>query len=155
MIGKKKISESLVCDWQGVRGTLALVKSNMNGAFSAGGTVRFADLSYGLVLPLAFSVLHRALIELRGEKVFLCSSNALESLMQSSRNALPWVDYRAVRIGREVSDNFVHNQRIPTSATTWKYVDAIETELVAWNIFPAAQVRSHGIDFGSIDRAVD
>lgn len=154
MIRNKKISRALARDWKGVRLTLALVRSNMSGAFSAGGTTRFADLSYGLILPFAFSVLQRVLMELRDEKVFPCESNTLESLMQCSKHALPWVDYRTIRMGSEVRDDFAQNQKIPATATTWKYVDAIEAELVAWNVFPATQVRTHKIDFGTFVREI-
>jgi len=154
LIQNKKLLGSLVREWESVRLTLALVKSNMNGALSAGGSTRFADLSYSLVLPFAFSVLQEVLVELRDEGIFSCDSGLLEPLMQCSRTSLPWVDYRTIRIGSEVMSDFARNQKIPATAMTWKYIDAIEAQLVAWNIFPATQVRTHSITFGASARGL-
>jgi hypothetical protein len=152
LIQNKKLLRALVREWEGVRLTLALVKSNMNGALSSGGSTRFTDLSYSLVLPFAFSVLQQVLVELRDEGIFACDSGLLEPLMHCSRTSLPWMDYRTIRIGSEVSNDFVRNQKIPSTAMTWKYIDAIEAELVAWNIFPATRVLKHRIDFGAFVR---
>ena len=149
MIRNKKVARGLAREWETVRLTLALVKSNINGTYSAGGNSRFVDLSYGLILPFAFSVLQRVLIELREERIFSCDSVSMALLMQRSKASVPWVDYTTIRTGSEVTNELVQSQKIPCTAATWKYVNAIEAELVAWNIFSVRQMPTHKIDLGA------
>ena len=134
MINDKKALHEIARDWQSVRATADLVKCNMKPAFSAGASARFADLSYALILPFALSVLGRALVELRDEEVFSCSDNSLSSLMQESRNTLPWTDYKTIRKAKETMDGFVQRQEIPATVFTLRYIYAVESELAAWRL---------------------
>jgi hypothetical protein len=68
------------------------------------------------------------------EGTFVCRSSQLKALMTSSRTAIPWSDYQAIDVGREVRNKLTHEQVIPSHADTFRILDEIERELIGWKV---------------------
>ena len=54
--------------------------------------------------------------------------------MTASQSAMSWADFDTVDEGRKCRNALAHDQTIPPRADSWKYIDAIEAELIAWSI---------------------
>ena len=140
MIKDPIILQALRDEWKGLRATQQSIKNTLSGYKRLTGGVYFnyfENLVYSLVLPLAFSVLEHTLMQLRDEGVFKCKSNSLKHLMKASQPTLPWLDFALVDEARDKRNKFVHEQKEIERVDTWKYVDAIEAELVEWKVLLA------------------
>ncbi|MBM2831858.1 MAG: hypothetical protein HW414_910 [Dehalococcoidia bacterium] len=138
MIANQNVLTEIRSDWKSVRRKQARVQRYM---FIGGGhilPVALADFAYNLVLIYAYSVLHDILRQLLLEGRFLAPRNksSLGQLMQASKNTLPWVDFALVDEGRGRRNKVAHKDLLIPRAETWKYIDAIEKELVKWGIIP-------------------
>ena len=124
-------------EWQYVTGARDLIARNLAAAHPGisgmGQSHEFRNLSYNLCLLFAYSVLERVLRELRDEGIF-SSSKELGALMANSKTVLPWQDYSKADEGRERRNDVAHRRHILERADCWKYIDAIEDELVAWGV---------------------
>jgi hypothetical protein len=101
----------------------------------------FSNLTHALVLTFAFSVLEKTLRELRDQGVFNCTRNELKELMNKSRPAISWLNFTNVYEGREKRNDLVHRQGILNRKDTWKYIDAIEKELIGWKVLTGPEER--------------
>ena len=137
MITDPHILAAIKAEWDSVRRKQNRIKIN---TFSAMGhiSLQFVDLSYTLILIYAYSVLHETLRQLHEQGSFSSTGKGtrLGSLMKASKRVLPWVDLPCVDLGREQRNKVAHNDRVLPRGETWKYVDAIERELVGWSIIP-------------------
>jgi len=136
--------------WETVRIFEAMVKTNLNAAFALGGvqTNEFRDLCNNLVLIFAFSVLEDTLRQLRREGLFIPAQRGFKWLMQDSQVVLSWVDFKTVDKGRERRNQIAHERKFLPRDECWKYIDAIENELVAWKILPNKILAEYTITVG-------
>ena len=96
----------------------------------------FQNKVHALVLTFAFSVLEKTLKQLRKERLFKCKSDSLKHLMNESQssNAMKWLDLSLVHEARIQRNKLVHEQKPIKREDTWKYIDAIEKELIGWKV---------------------
>ena len=123
--------------WVTVRIFQAKVTTNLNAAFVGGGipqTHEFRNLAHSLILLFAFSVLEDVLKQLKQEKVFSSGTNQLGDLMYFSKGALAWKAFALVDEGRTKRNELAHQRQLIERVDCWKYIDAIEEELVGWKI---------------------
>ncbi len=151
MINDQNALTEIRDDWKSVRLKQNRIKVN---TFSAIGKIslKFADLCYTLVLIYAFSVLHDVLRQMHQEGRFPCVGKNLQlgSLMQVSKDALPWVNFKQVDEGRERRNDVAHDDLVLPRKKTWEYIDAIEKELTNWHIIPD-QGTDYSIPYGMRD----
>jgi len=123
-------------EWRFVLESRDRVARNLASGASSGIGVshEFRDFSYCLCLLFACSVLEHVLLQLRDEGVFKSKSTMLGPMMAESKGILPWHDYGAVDRARECRNSIAHERKIPERKETWRYIDAVETQLNAWKI---------------------
>ena len=123
--------------WRTVCHIRGLVETNLAsaslGVIGGGVSGEFRDLSHNLVVLFAFSVLQDTLEQLAHEEVF-AEKRGLKGLMESSKKALPWVDYDKVDTGRDKRNDIAHERIFLPRLECWEYIDAIEKELIAWEV---------------------
>jgi hypothetical protein len=152
MIQDPVILKEITDDWYGVRRLQAMITTNLNFGFARGAvwTDDFANICHSLLLPFAFSVLERTLQQIRDEGLFPCRSNQFGSLMKASRPALQWTDFVLVDEARERRNELAHEQRVVPRADVWRYLDAIERELILWRILTGPVRTEHTISIRRI-----
>jgi len=138
MVKDQAALQNIQASWKTVRTVQGSVGANLASAMGMFGGVshNFRDLAHSLVLLFAFSVLEDTLKQLRDESAFTSDSSQLGKLMERSETPLPWVDFAKVDAGRECRNNLAHEMQVPSRADSWKYIDAIENELVGWGVLP-------------------
>lgn len=125
-------------EWEAVRRSQDCVARNLASAMSGIGGIgqshNFRNLAYALCLLCAFSVLEQVLIALRDQGAFVSRNSQLGLLMLASAGILPWQNYELVDQGRIKRNDIAHRQAVIERADTWRFIDAIEAELRAWQI---------------------
>jgi len=137
MIHDTSVLEELVDEWHALRRTQGKLQINITAAFARGAfwlPQQIADDVYALLLPFGFSVLEHTLQQMRDEGTIVCKSSQLKALMLASKSAIPWSDYQAVDSGREVRNKLTHEQLIPSHVDTFRILDELESELIAWRV---------------------
>lgn len=89
---------------------------------------------YNLPFMLAYTVLDEVLEQLKNEGVFSCNTWMLGPKMKKSRNKIPWKNYDLVNSGKGSRNDLAHKAITLNKTDCLKYIDAIETELKAWEI---------------------
>jgi hypothetical protein len=133
-------------DWNGVRGLQNRIQALLNAPLTGiGGFVPHGlrDISHNIVLLFGFSVLEDVLKQLRDEDQFNEKSNMVGKLMFASRDFISWSDFELINEAREKRNDIAHDQKIIYRDDCWKYIDAIETELVSWGIIKRQKVFRH------------
>jgi hypothetical protein len=133
-------------DWNGVRDFQNKIQRHLNAAsIGIGGLVThdLKNISHNLVLLFAFSVLEDVLKQLRDEGKFKERSNMVGKLMCASRLVISWSDYALVDEARDKRNGIAHDQNLISRGDCWKYIDAIETELVSWRIIQRQKAFEH------------
>ncbi len=132
MIKDKYVKQELRESWNTVLSTKEMVKTNIVWAFAGGGytSKQFRDLSYNLTLLFAFSVIENTLSQLRDEGVFNSNSSQLGTLMEKSKNKLPWIDYSLIDEARIKRNEIAHQQKWIDLELCLSYLDAMEVELI-------------------------
>jgi hypothetical protein len=54
--------------------------------------------------------------------------------MAASANLLPWRDYALVDTGKTARNDLAHEAKLVDKANCFRFIDAIEAELKAWNV---------------------
>lgn len=125
-------------EWNTVREFQNKIQRHLNatmiGVGAIGASHELRDISHNLVLLFAFSVLEDVLKQLKDEGKFNAKKNGLKCLMDSSKNSLPWQDFVSVDEAREKRNSLAHDQILLPREKCWCYVDAIEAELISWNV---------------------
>lgn len=140
MIQDKTKLQEYQDEWKGVRSFQAKVQRHLNvplmgiGGFN---THELRNISHNLVLLFAFSVLEGVLKQLQDEGKFRRTRNLLGEIMAASKSAIQWLDYNKVDKAREDRNDIAHRQTIIERDKCWEYIDAIESELVGWQILSA------------------
>lgn len=135
MIKDKTVLEIIRMDWDYARSRRDFIMRQ--AAFTGiGGIVpiRLMDFANNLGLVFAYSVLQEILQQLCDEKYFSSKGSSLGFLMENSKTVLPWVDFAFVNEGRKKRNDIAHKQKELPRGECWKYIEAIEKELVAWGI---------------------
>ena len=139
MISDKTKLEKLGKEWIAVKRSQGMVEANTFGGMPLGVAVlteEFMDLCHNLVLVYACAVLNDVLDQFRKERHFSCNSRYLGALMDESKNHIPWVNFPLVDEGKEHRNDIAHDLKLLPRADCWKYIDAIEQELIAWQVIP-------------------
>ena len=151
------VSDEAVLDevrrtWGTVRILQARVRANLFAGMGIfrGVTRGFWDLSHSLVLLFAFSVLEDLLKQVRKEQKLKCGYQ-LGAMMHKSQSVLSWTDFGTVDEGRECRNSLAHDQVIPPRADSWKYINAIERELIAWGILDGPVTAEYTITRGKME----
>jgi hypothetical protein len=71
--------------------------------------------------------------------------------MLASQTSLPWVAFDSVSEGRDERQKAAHGVKIVARADCWKYIDAIEQELVAWGVLSGPVVPEYTITRGKAE----
>lgn len=140
MIKDNDAKKNLVEEWHALRRTQGKLQINIVAAFAHGAAwlpQQIANDVYALLLPFGFSVLEHTLQQMRDEGTFICKSSQLKALMEASKATIPWRDHKAVHAGREVRNTLTHEQKIPPHSDTFRILDEIECELIAWRVLDA------------------
>ena len=128
-------------EWSVVRATQEMIRANIVFSFVGGGytSPKFRNLTYSICLLFAFSVLEHVLLQFRDEGIFKCKSRQVGALMESSKDSvLSWENYDLVDEARERRNDIAHRRDWIEVSECLKYLDAIETELIAWEIIPSS-----------------
>ena len=139
MVKDQAALQNIQASWKNVRTFQDRVSANLAssmGGWDVGVSHNFRDLAHSLVLLFAFSVLEDKLRQLRDESAFTSDSSQLGKLMERSKTPLPWVNFAEVDAGRDCRNKLAHHMQVPSRADSWKYIDAIENELVGWGVLP-------------------
>jgi hypothetical protein len=126
-------------EWHGVQKLVQRLKVDAMTAFATtplGGYYPFflAKAAQNLPLVHACSVLNHVLIALESEGHFVCKRTFLGALMESSKKALPWVNFSRIKQVVKDRNGIAHSGKLLEQELCWKYVDAIQVELVSWGI---------------------
>lgn len=131
---KKDIEE----EWDGVRMFQSKIQAHLNASGGMGGvgsTHQLRNISHNLTLLFAFSVLEKTLVQLASEGVFKGSKyDSLKKLMNTSKKSISWVNLPLVHSAREDRNKVAHHKKILERGDCWKYIDAIEAELLSWKV---------------------
>jgi hypothetical protein len=124
-------------EWNSVREFQNKIQRHLNAASTGIGsdvTHDLRNISHNLVLLFAFAVIEDVLKQLREDGIFKENSNMVSKLMSSSRTVIPWSNYDLVDEAREKRNEIAHDQKLISRSDCWKYIDAIENELVSWKV---------------------
>ena len=133
MIRDQQAKSEIAQDWRAVRKLRNPVRTSVLPGFGVIVEEPVHDF-YNLPLVLAYAVLDQVLNELRDQSEFRSKNSKLGTKMFASRKALPWQDYGLVDNGREARNDLAHEAKLLSKADCLRYIDAIESELRAWNI---------------------
>ena len=153
MIKNQSVLADIREEWQGVRNRQTSIFVGLAASRSLGTGIfphRVADISYSLVLIFAYSVLGTVLLQLGEEGFFTLpkKDTLLGALMHSSKTQLPWVNFSEVDRGRCKRNDVAHSDLVLPREESWQYIDAIEKELVNWQIIPGQKI-DYSIPWGS------
>ena len=142
----EEIKQEIQDEWDGVRSFQLRIQANLNmsGGIGVGGAPhQLRNISHNLTLLFAFSVLEKALKQLRDENVFKESCNGLKALMRSSKTGVQWKNFSLIDKARCERNKVAHDQKILERSDCWKYIDGIERELVSWNVVSKPKPFNH------------
>lgn len=133
MIRDQQKKSEIAQDWRAVR---MLCRPGDTYMLPGYGVVAedIPEALYNLPFVLAYAVLDRVLNELRCQGEFSCKDWRLGPKMAASQKALPWQDYSIVNKGREARNYLAHEAKLLSKADCLRYIDAIESEIQAWNV---------------------
>jgi hypothetical protein len=126
----------VVDEWLGVRRLQTQIAGVLSAIYASDFilSLEFYNRTYALLVPLAVSVLERALVGLRDEGAFASQSSSLGALMRASRQHLPWKAFDRVEQVRGARNALVHEGHIPTYREIFQALDTLEDEWVALSI---------------------
>jgi hypothetical protein len=150
MIHDNDAVENVAEEWHALRRAQGNLEIRITAAFAHGAfwLPQVPDEIYALFLPFGFSVLEHTLEQMRDDNMFVCKSSNLKPLMLSSKTVIRWSDYQAVDAGREVRNKLIHRQVIPPRADTFRILDEIERELIAWKVLKGPVKYSYSLSVG-------
>ncbi len=128
--------DELRASWNTVRLSQAMVQTNLAvGAFGlAVRTNDFRDLTNGLILLFAVSVLEEALERYRDDGLFVPKRGGLKELVNASKEALPWINWDGMEQIRNRRNDVAHHLKYPPRAQSWSDIDSVEKELISWGV---------------------
>ena len=124
----------LAGDWEGamrMRDRLQKPAGNPSGGHTA---VSPPDVIYNLPLILAFDVLRSALRAIKKEGRFSSDGNGLGALMKAAEDAIPWIDYKALRKGAKRRNAVAREGELFPAAICLHDIENVAAQLRAWGI---------------------
>ena len=121
-------------DWEGAVRMRDRLQKQAGGASTGRAAVASPDAIYNLPLLLAFDVLRGALRAIKKEGRFSSEGNGLGSLMKAAANAIPWVDYKALRKGVKRRSAVARDGELFPAAVCLKDIENVSAQLRAWGI---------------------
>jgi hypothetical protein len=96
--------------------------------------------AFNLPFLLAYAVLDQVLSHLKDQGAFPCPPNEwrLFNKLEASKHYLPWQNYGLIDLGRKARNDLAHEAKVLGKADCKTIIKAVEMELVAWAILPAA-----------------
>jgi hypothetical protein len=126
---------SITVQWSGAERMLARVRGMVVSAGSNPQTAgNFARIAYNLPLLLAFDAMRGALLAARDAGHFACGNDNLGPLMDAEKNALPWIDWQALRDGVRRRNRVAHDGELHSADQCIQAVQQVEEQLAAWGI---------------------
>ena len=130
---------ALRSEWIGVVRMRDRMKLLVSATFAGGALTApaLAKVVYNLPLLLAFDVLKQVLSEARREGRFTCPRDQLGNLMDSAKDALPWIDWDSLRAGVTRRNEIAHDGKLFDSKDCIQDIGNVEAQLVAWGVVDA------------------
>ncbi len=135
MITDQAVLQELQAAWLGVRSLRDKVQRAILGSFAQGASAAIlaADIAHNLPFLHACSVLNDVLQELSKEGRITCKSIFLGELMKAGKG-LPWKNRALIEQAVSRRNEVAHHAEIVPRGECWKYIDAIEAELISWGL---------------------
>ena len=139
MIRDKTILQDVLDNWKFTRLSQQRFSVAVMSGFGMGGFPGLhtaLNMAGNIALLYAYSVLDQVLRQLKEEGHFRPQRVGLKACMDASKPVLNWVNFVLVDEGRERRNRIAHEQEFLERIDCWKYINAIEAELIAWRILP-------------------
>jgi hypothetical protein len=124
----------LASDWEGALRMRDRLQKRVGAPSDGHAPVNAADAIYNLPLVLAFDVLRSALRAIKKEGRFSSEGNGLRALMKAAEDALPWVDYKALRKGVKRRNAVARDGELFAAAVCLQDINNVAAQLRAWGI---------------------
>jgi hypothetical protein len=124
----------LAGEWDGVMRMRDRLQKHGGGAPGGHGAVTATEVIYNLPLLLAFDVLRGALRAIKKEGRFSSEGNGLRSLMKAAQDAIPWIDYKALRKGAKRRNAVARDGELFPAAVCLRDIENVAAQLRAWGI---------------------
>jgi hypothetical protein len=126
----------ITVEWSGAERMLARLRGMIGVA--AGSNPAIADplarVACNLPLLLAFDALRGTLLAARDAGYFACGNDYPGPLMDAGRDALPWLDWQALRAGVRRRNRVAHDGDLYGADQCVADVQNVEAQLAAWGI---------------------
>lgn len=141
MIQNYEVLNEIKDSWNGVITLKEKFKGAIAGSIAAGGTFAIfaADAVQNIPFIHACSVLNDTLFQFAKEEHFKCRSHLLGVLVEASKKNLQWNDYDLILEIVKKRNDIAHRGEILKRGDCWRYIDAIENQLISWNILTKNQ----------------
>jgi hypothetical protein len=136
MIKDLAVLQEVQNSWRGVEALRDKLQRALLGSFAQGASFAIfaADAAHNLPFVHACAVLNDVLEQLKEEKHFQCKSFFLGKLLAASEAKLPWTNFDTIREAATRRNAVAHRGEVLPRKDCWRYIDAIKSELVTWNI---------------------
>jgi hypothetical protein len=141
MIANPQALEDLRASWTGVQLLRSKIQRALLGSFAMGSpfVLSIVDAAHNLPFLQACAVLNDVLARLRDEGYFRSGRvgdgrTPLGTLVSDSERALSWVNYPLIDKIVVHRNDLAHRAVFVSRGDCWRYIDAIEAELVSWGI---------------------
>lgn len=136
MIKNPNVIAEIQNHWRGVRQLQQVIRNNTTFCFASGGITvgNLSSLAHNLPLLNACAVLQDSLLQMRAEGVFACGNIFFGALHKASKNLVPWVDWILIQDVIKERNRLAHDAVVVPVNDCLRFVDAIEQELIAWNL---------------------
>ena len=124
----------LARDWEGVTRMRERLQKHAAGPASGPAAASTPDALCNLPLLLAFDVLRGALRAIKKEGRFSSEGNGLGSLMKAAEDAIPWVDYKALRKGAKRRSAVARDGELFPATVCLRDIENVSAQLRAWGI---------------------
>jgi hypothetical protein len=137
--------------WNTVRILEARIQTTLHpGLFSLVPVMtNFQEVPDSLLLLFAVSVLETTLEQLRDQGVFVYKGRGLNGLMNASKKALRWQNFKEIQKIKDRRNQVAHDREFLRNGECAQYLDAIENELLAWPVLEHPIKGTYKISFGS------
>ena len=131
VISNGEVLAKLASDWEGALRMRDRLNKHAGGPSTPATP---ADAIYNLPLLLAFDVFRSALRAIKKEGRFSSEGNGLRSLMKAAEDALPWLDYKALRKGVKHRNAVARDGELFPAAVCLRDIENVAAQLRAWGI---------------------
>jgi hypothetical protein len=138
VIADPTVAATVKADWSGVLALRGRVTRAILGSIGAAPSAIFAaDAVHNVPLLHAYSVLNDVLVQLEKEGHFRCKTFLLGALLQASEHKLTWLEFDVIAMGVSRRNDLAHRGDVIPRGECWKYIDAVQKQLVSWKLVDA------------------